>query len=576
MRKTKIVATIGPASGSVLLLTDLINKGLDVARLNFSHGSHDSHYEYIKNIRQAEKNTGKEIAIMMDTMGPEIRTGKFKKQKTFLQAGSEVIVTPEEVLGDEKKFSVSYDHICEDLQPGDRILVDDGLIELLVTKIKGRDIYTNVTTGGEISNNKGVNLPEKKLQLPSLIDKDIVDLEFGIRHKLDYVAASFIRTGKDVLEIRKIIEKANSDMDIIAKIENAEGVENIEEILELADGVMVARGDLGVEIPPEEVPIVQKMIIKKANFKGKPVITATQMLESMARNPRPTRAEASDVANAIIDGTDAVMLSGETAAGKYPVLAVAMMNRIALKIEKESNFFEKNENFLPLKNTIPDSIASAACSLSGTLEAKAIISSTASGSTAKMVSKYRPKARIIAATPSERVYRKLKLVWGVESIVTSQNEGTDEMIRSAINTSLMEGLIKNGDLVVLTAGVPVKVQGTTNLIKVEVVGKVLINGVGIGEGTISGKVRIVKDPTKLENISADDIIVSHNTDKEHMALIKQAKAVVTEAGGLTSHAAIVAYSMKKPTLIGAKDAVSCLREGERITLDLDRGVIYLK
>jgi len=576
MRKTKIVATIGPASESVEILTDLIKNGVEVARLNFSHGSHDSHNIIIKNIREAEKRAGKEIAIMMDTMGPEIRTGKFKDKKIFLVSGNEVIVTSEDIIGDEKRFSVTYDHIAEDLVKGDRILLDDGLLELVVTKVVDNDVYTQVITGGEVSNNKGVNLPDKKLNLPSLIDKDIADLEFGIRHNLDYVAASFVRSGKDVLEIRKIIERENSDMDIIAKIENAEGVENIEEILELADGVMVARGDLGVEIPPEEVPVVQKQIIKKANLKGKPVITATQMLDSMIRNPRPTRAEASDVANAILDGTDAIMLSGETAAGKYPLLAVVMMDRIARKTEKEMGFFEKNENFIPLKNTIPDSIASAACRLSKNLEAKAIITSTTSGSTAKMVSKYRPKANIIAATPSERVFRKLKLVWGVEPIITSQNDGTDEMIRGAVNTSLMENLISNGDLVILTAGVPVKIKGTTNLIKVEVVGQVLVTGMGLGEGTISGIVRIVKDPKDVQDISPDDIIVSYSTDKEAVPIMKKAKAFVSELGGLTSHTAISAYSMKKPALIGAKDAVSCLREGEWVTLDLDRGVIYLK
>lgn len=576
MRKTKIVATIGPASSSVNVLTDLIKNGVDVARLNFSHGSHESHYEIIQNIREAEKAAGREIAIMMDTMGPEIRTGKFVNQRAFLEQDSEVIITPDEVLGDEKRFSVTYDYICNDIKPGDRILIDDGLIDLLVIKIEKNDIYTKVITGGEISNNKGVNLPGKKLNLPSLIDKDIADIEFGIRHNLDYVAASFVRTGKDILEIRKIIEREKSDMDIVAKIENAEGVENIEEILELADGVMVARGDLGVEIPPEEVPVVQKRIIRIANHKGKPVITATQMLDSMMRNPRPTRAEASDVANAILDGTDAIMLSGETAAGKYPVLSVIMMDRIARKTEKEMGFFEKNENFKPVKNTIPDSIASAACRLSKNLEAKAIITSTTSGSTAKMVSKYRPMAQIIAATPSERVYRKLKLVWGVESVITSQNEGTDEMIRSAVNTSLMEGLISNGDLVILTAGVPVKIKGTTNLIKVEVVGQVIVSGMGLGEGTISGKVKIIKDPLNVEKVDSEDIIVTYSTDKDYVPHLKKAKAIVAEMGGLTSHTAISSYSLKKPALVGAKDAVSCLQEGEMITLDLDRGVIYRK
>ena len=302
-------------------------------------------------------------------------------------------------------------------------------------------------------------------------------------------------------------------MGIIAKIENAQGVENIDEILELADGVMVARGDLGVEIPPEEVPIVQKMIIKKANRAGKPVITATQMLDSMIRNPRPTRAEASDVANAILDGTDAVMLSGETAAGKYPAASVMMMDRIARKTEMELDYPGRDEWFIPVKNTIPDSIASATCRMSRNLDARAIITSTTSGSTAKMVSKYRPRAQIIAATPSQRVYRKLKLVWGVESIITSHNDGTDEMIKGAINTSLMEGLISNGDLVILTAGVPAKIKGTTNLIKVEIVGQVLVTGVGLGEGMITGRAKIVKDPREVLAIDKDDILITYATNK---------------------------------------------------------------
>lgn len=471
MRKTKIVATIGPASQSVAILTELILSGLDVARLNFSHGNHESHYEIIKNIREAEEITGRQIAILMDTMGPEIRTGSFINKTVWLEPGSEVIVTAEKIPGDEGHISVSYQTICMDLNSGDKILIDDGLIELLVERVEEKFLYTKVIVGGEVSDNKGVNLPGKKLNLPSLIEKDIADIEFGIKHKIDYVAASFVRKAQDVLEIRKIIQAAGSDMEIIAKVENAEGVENIDEIIELSDGVMVARGDLGVEIPMEEVPVVQKMMIKKANYAGKPVITATQMLESMVRNPRPTRAEASDVANAILDGTDALMLSGETAAGKYPVASIITMDRIAKNTEKALDLFEKDKEIQPMKNTVSDSIASAACSLSGTLEARAVITSTASGSTAKMVSKYRPRATIIAASPSERVCRKLRLVWGVESLLTTPNEGTDEMIKNAIDTALREDLISKGDLVVLTAGIPVKAKGTTNLIKVEVAGQ---------------------------------------------------------------------------------------------------------
>ncbi len=471
MRKTKIVATIGPASGQIEILTELINKGFDVARLNFSHGTHESHLTMINNIREAEKATGRTIAIMMDTMGPEIRTGIFKEVKTVLTAGMNVIVTPEKILGDACRFSVTYEKIAEDLFPGDHILIDDGNIDLVVNRIDNNQVYATVLTGGEISNNKGVNLPYKKLDLPSLIEKDIADIEFGITHDLDYVAASFVRSAKDILAIKELIDQANCDMAIIAKIENAEGVENIDEILEVADGVMVARGDLGVEIPPEEVPIAQKKIIRKSNMIGKPVITATQMLDSMIRNPRPTRAEASDVANAIFDGTDAIMLSGETAAGKYPVLAVAMMNRIALKIEKELLTTKRDFINEPVRNTVSDAIANATCKIAKNLDASAIITSTTSGSTARMVSKYRPNAQIIAATPSEKVFRQLKMIWGVESIITPHNHGTDEMIKSAVNTSLSKDLITNGDLVILTAGIPVSTKGTTNLIKVEVVGQ---------------------------------------------------------------------------------------------------------
>lgn len=577
MRKTKIVATIGPASQDIESLTELIKNGLDVARLNFSHGNHEEHLDRINNIREAEKLAGKKIAIMLDTKGPEIRTGEFK-EKVLLEKGNKVIITKDDIVGDSSRFTVSYKEIVEDIEIGAHILIDDGLIDLLVEGKNDKEIVCKIMNTGEVSSNKGVNLPNIDVNLPSLTEKDISDILFGIEHNLDFIAASFVRSSKDVLEILKILEDNNSDIRIVSKIENHQGVANIDEIMQLSHGVMVARGDLGVEIPAEEVPLVQKMIIEKANSLGKPVITATQMLDSMIRNPRPTRAEASDVANAILDGTDAVMLSGETAAGKYPLESLKTMARIALRAEEALDYSGITEKRASAIKTTPDSISHATCEIAEDLNAKAIITSTTSGSTARMVSKYRPASKIIAATPDESVYRKLNLVWGVKPVITDFNHGTDEMVKDAIEKSLDEGLIENGDLIVLTAGVPVGLKGTTNLIKVEVVGKILSKGVGIGHGQVQGSAKILKTPENLESILSeireDDILITYSTDIEFIPVMEKVKGFVTEAGGFTSHAAIAGLSMKKPVIVGACDAIETIEDGEDVTLDLTRGIIY--
>ncbi|KJS23611.1 MAG: pyruvate kinase [Clostridiaceae bacterium BRH_c20a] len=576
MRRTKIVCTIGPASESVEKLCQLIESGMNVARLNFSHGTHEEHGKRIKNIRDAVLITNKPVAIMLDTKGPEIRTGLLKDGKITLETGKEFILTTEEIEGTRERVTVNYPGLTKDIQVGKRILLDDGLIALEVLKVEGTEIYCEILNGGELSNRKGVNVPGVVIKLPAITEKDIADIKFGIEQDVDFIAASFIRSASDVLEIRKILEAYKVDIHIISKIENHQGVVNIDEILEVSDGLMVARGDLGVEIPAEEVPLIQKMMIEKCNRAGKPVITATQMLDSMIRNPRPTRAEASDVANAILDGTDAIMLSGETAAGKYPLESVQTMARIAERIETAI----KHEQIVAMRGivtrqTTTDAISHATCATAQSLEAAAIITATESGFTARMVSKYRPKSPIIAVTPRLKAQRKLLLVWGVEPIFAPEAYGTDAMFEQSINASLAAGLIKNGDLVVITTGVPVGVPGTTNLIKVEVVGQILAQGAGIGRNSVTGTVQVAKSAQQaVTEIQPDEILVVHATDADYVPAMQKAAGVITEEGGLTSHAAIVCLSLGKPVIVGVENATEKLPTGTLITIDVTRGVIY--
>ncbi|MEF2968383.1 pyruvate kinase [Paenibacillus sp. M1] len=468
MRKTKIVCTIGPSSESLENTKKLIMAGMNVARLNFSHGDYEEHGNRIKTIRQASAELGKTVAILLDTKGPEIRTGKLKEEPIELVQDELITLTTEEILGDKDRISITYSDLPGDVEVGSTILIDDGLIGLTVLDIQGTEIKCRIVNGGTIKSKKGVNVPGVAISLPGITEKDANDIRFGIEQGIDFIAASFVRKASDVLEIRQLLESNNAThIQIISKIENQQGVDNLDEILEVSDGLMVARGDLGVEIPAEDVPLVQKRMIEKCNRVGKPVITATQMLDSMQRNPRPTRAEASDVANAIFDGTDAIMLSGETAAGKYPVESVLTMSRIA---EKAESALEYREIFIKQSNaqqtTVTEAISQAVANSALELNAKAIITSTETGYTARMVSKYRPKAPIIAVTTEDQTLRRLALNWGVTPVKGQVATSTDEMFDNAMKGGLDSGLVKEGDLVVITAGIPLGQSGSTNLIKI--------------------------------------------------------------------------------------------------------------
>ena len=579
MRKTKIVCTIGPASESIEKLTQLMEAGMNVARLNFSHGDHEEHGARIKNIREASKKIGKNVAILLDTKGPEIRTHTMVNGTIELQSGSKSIISMTEVEGTPEKFSVTYEGLIDDVQVGSKILLDDGLIGLEVEKLdkENGEIHVNVLNTGILKNKKGVNVPGVSVKLPGITEKDANDILFGIEQNVDFIAASFVRRASDVLEIRQLLEKNNAThIHIIPKIENQEGVDNIDEILEVSDGLMVARGDLGVEIPAEEVPLVQKDLINKCNAFGKPVITATQMLDSMQRNPRPTRAEASDVANAIFDGTDAIMLSGETAAGNYPVESVQTMHNIASRAESALDhkklLSEQSKNS---EHTLTDAIGQSVAHTALNLDVNAIISSTESGHTARMISKYRPKAPIVAVTANEHVVRRLALVWGVYPQLGKKSYSTDEMLDNAVEESLNSGLVSHGDLVVISAGVPVGESGTTNLMKIHVVGDIVAKAQGIGRKSAFGKVVTAKNAEEaIAKVTEGSILVTISSDKEMMPAIEKCSALVTEEGGLTCHAAVVGLSLGIPVIVGVEAATQLLKDGQEITVDAQSGIIY--
>ncbi|WP_409297268.1 pyruvate kinase [Peribacillus sp. SCS-26] len=579
MRKTKIVCTIGPASESLENLTSLLEAGMNVCRLNFSHGDFEEHGSRIVNIRKAVEQTGKQAAILLDTKGPEIRTNNMENGAVELQSGRTVEISMTEVLGTEKRFSITYEGLIDDVHPGSRILLDDGLIGLEVTEIKKEEniIVTNILNSGVLKNKKGVNVPGVSVKLPGLTEKDKKDIIFGIEQDVDFIAASFVRRASDVLEIRELLaDHGAKHIQIIPKIENHEGVENIDEILEVSDGLMVARGDLGVEIPAEEVPLVQKELIRKCNELGKPVITATQMLDSMQRNPRPTRAEASDVANAIFDGTDAIMLSGETAAGTYPIEAVETMHNIASRTEKALNYKEiVAARSKTNEHNVTDAIGQSVAYTALNLEAGAIITPTESGHTARMISKYRPKAPIVAVTSCEKVARRLSLVWGVYAEIGPKASSTDEMLDVSIEKSMDSGIVSHGDLVVITAGVPVGEAGTTNLMKIHVLNDATIKAQGIGRKAAKGKVVIARNAEEANtNVTDGSILVTYGSDRDMMPAIERCAALITEEGGLTSHAAVVGVNLGIPVIVGAENATSILKDGQQITVDARRGTIY--
>lgn len=577
MRKTKIVCTIGPASESIEKLVELMEAGMNVARLNFSHGDFEEHGARIKNIREASKQTGKTVAILLDTKGPEIRTQTVEGGAILLEKGQNLIVSMEEVTGTKEKISVTYPGLVNDVQVGSMLLLDDGLIELEVTAVRQNELETIVRNSGTLKNKKGVNVPNVSVNLPGMTDKDAADIVFGVEQNVDFIAASFVRRASDVLEIRELLEtNGAADIAIIPKIENQEGVDNIDEILEVSDGLMVARGDLGVEIPAEEVPLVQKLLIKKCNELAKPVITATQMLDSMQRNPRPTRAEASDVANAIFDGTDAIMLSGETAAGDYPVESVRTMHNIASRTEQALNYdliyVKKSKES---KQTITSAIGQSVAHTASNLDAAAILTATESGYTAQMTSRFRPKSPILAITSNERALRKMALVWGVTPLFGEKASTTDEMLDRTVEASVSAGYVKQGDLVIITAGVPVGETGTTNLLKVHMLGEVKAKGQGIGRRSAAGKVVIAHNAQEaIDKITEGAVLVTKSTDKDMIEAFEKAAAVITVEAGLTSHAAVVGLNLSTPVIVGVEDALTLFEDGEEVTVDSVTGNIY--
>ncbi|HLR79082.1 MAG TPA: pyruvate kinase [Bacillota bacterium] len=581
MRKTKIVCTIGPASDSIDVLEQLINSGMNVARLNFSHGNDEEHRKRITNIKKASENTGKTLAILMDTKGPEIRTHTFKGGEATIHRGDHVHISMKEVEGTAKRFSITYAGLIHDIEIGTKILLDDGLIELKVLAIDHteQEIKTEALNSGVIKDHKGVNIPNVRVNLPGITKKDAQDIIFGIKQGIDFIAASFVRRATDVLEIREILEDYDAThIQVISKIENQEGVDNIEQILEVSDGIMVARGDLGVEIPPEDVPLVQKDLIRACNIVGKPVITATQMLDSMQRNPRPTRAEASDVANAIIDGSDAVMLSGETAAGDYPVESVQTMSSIAVKTETgldHQMILKKQSKSVDM--TLTEAISQSVTHTAMNLNVSGIITPTESGYTARMISKYRPLVPIVAVTFSNTINRQLSLVWGVYPVNAkdSKTYTTDELLDISVEQGLRTGLFKRGSKVIITAGVPVGESGTTNLMKVHIIGNVIAKGQGIGRKSAYGRAVYCKDAREAnEKISENDIIVTYGTDREMMPAIEKASGIITVEGGLTSHAAVVGLSLGIPVIVGVENAFDFIQENTDITIDASKGDVY--
>jgi len=574
--RTKIICTIGPASEDRETLGKMIDEGMDVCRLNFSHGTHEEHRKRIDTIKEVRRQKDAPIAILLDLRGPEIRTGDFEKKDIMLEVGQTFTITMDDVVGTKERCTVTYKRLAKDISVGDRILIDDGLIELSVKKLTEKDIICEVINSGYINNRKGVNVPGVRTKLPAVTAKDESDIIFGIENDIDYIAASFVRKASDVMEIKKILEKNDGkQIKIIAKIENQEGIDNITEILEVSDGIMIARGDLGVEVPTEKMPMLQKELINICNKTSKPVITATQMLDSMIRNPRPTRAEVTDVANAILDGTDAIMLSGETAAGKYPVQSVETMNRIAHATESTIDFDANFQSKTHEKQiTITNAISHATCITASDLKAKAIITATARGYTARMVSSHRPKARIIASTSDERAYTQMNILWGVIPIKAPQVNDTEELLRSAVDEAILHGHINEGDLVVITAGVPVGKAGNTNLIRVHIAMKIIVQGIGVGNSKVSGKAQIVDAATSPQMFQKGNVLVASATHKDMMKMVVKASAIIIESDEITSEATMVGLNLGIPVIVGAKGAAKLIKNGEIVTVDAEFGRVY--
>ncbi|WP_277118885.1 pyruvate kinase [Anaerotignum faecicola] len=579
MRKTKIVCTLGPATNDVEIMKQLIQNGMDAARINFSHGTYETHAETIAKLKQAREELNAPIPLILDTKGPEIRVKTFKEDKVRLEEDATFTLTTRDVEGDVNIVSVTYADLPKDVHRGSRILIDDGLIELKVEDITETDVVCKVINGGVVKSRKGVNLPGVEVNLPSLMEKDIEDLKFGVENGFDIVAASFIRSAEDVLKIRRVLEEnGGGQMHIISKIENQQGVENIDKILEASDGIMVARGDLGVEIPPEEVPLVQKILIAKANRIGKPVITATQMLESMVHSPRPTRAEANDVANAIFDGSDAIMLSGETAAGAYPLEAVATMARIALKAESAVDYAAKLANTTePARVNITNAISMAACATAAELKTAAITTVTKSGFTARMISRYRPACPLIASTSDETVWRQMNLIWGCKPMLYTGELPRGGVFDTALEIAVKSGLLKNGDTVVSALGMPLGFSGATNTLRVDIVGDVLCKGKGVGTKRATGTARVITARDGVERtFHQGDILVTTATDSSFMPYIRKAAAIVVGPldQNVNSHAEVAGMALDIPVIVCNAKVVDFIPAHSLITVDAEKGFVY--
>lgn len=576
IRKTKIVCTLGPSTDKGDVLRQLMQEGMNVARFNFSHGSHEEQKARLDKLVALREELDLPVAALLDTKGPEIRLKELKGGKAELKEGQLFTLALGDFVGDASRVAITYEDLHNDVKAGDRILIDDGLIEMKVVRLDGTDIVCEVINGGMISNKKGVNVPNVELSMPFISETDYSDIVFGIKNGFDFIAASFTRTADDILQIRKILEEHDcKSVNIIAKIENKQGVDNIDDIIRVSDGIMVARGDMGVEIPMEDVPVIQKILIEKVYKAGKQVITATQMLDSMMKHPRPTRAEATDVANAVYDGTSAIMLSGETAAGDYPVEALQTMVKIASRTEQDINYMSRLKKRSILTNPdITNAIAHATCTTAMDLNASAIITVSNSGRTARMVSKYRPACPIIGCSVNKDVCRKMSLSWGVTPLLVELKHNSDELFDHAVDKAEEMGLIKQGEIVVLTAGVPLGISGTTNMIKVHVAGHILMQGKGLNDKVASGNMCVVNSAEELkEKFKVGDIIVVKDTCNEMMEQIRLSSGLILEKSSINCHGAIAGLSLDLPVLIGAENATQILKSGAFVTLDGKKGIV---
>ena len=580
MRKTKIICTLGPSTDKDGVLRELIANGMNVARFNFSHGSHEEHKGRLDLLKSLREELGKPVAALLDTKGPEIRLKDFKNGTEMLEAGQTFTLTTRDVEGTKEICSITYKDLPQDVAPGGTIMLDDGLIKLQIQTVNDTDIVCTVLNNGKIKNKKGVNVPGVHLSMPYMSQRDKDDIIFGIEQGFDFIAASFVRTAQDVYEIRNLLNEYDSNIRIIAKIENREGVNNIDSILAAADAVMVARGDLGVEIDFTELPGIQKNIIERSFSFGKPIVTATQMLDSMMVNPRPTRAEISDVANAIYDGTSAIMLSGETAAGAYPVEALKTMSAIAERTETENHARVEYLTAAPNgKISVSDATGHAACLTAKDVNAAAIVTVSESGTTARLLSKYRPQQPIIACVMKEQVQRQLSLSWGITSLMMPLAHSTDELIEMSTALAKENGFLHNGELAVVTAGVPVGISGTTNMIKIHMVGNCLATGVGVGPenaevSNATGKACVCRTLDEVRaKFKPGMVLVVPSTSNEMLNYVRDAAALVVEEPGLNSHAAIVGKALLKPTVVGAVGATSHIRDGLMIAVDCAHGSV---